>query len=103
MVHRLAPEAVADLDEIWSYIARESGRVEYADRLIDLIVGRFLLLAKQPRLGRARDQLRPGLRSFPAEGYVIFYRIDDEDLVILRVLHSRRDIEAVFSPDRPSG
>ena len=103
MVHRLAPESVADLDGIWSYIARESGRVEYADRLIDLIVGRFLLLAEQPRLGRARDQLRAGLRSFLAEGYVIFYRIDHENVVILRVLHSRRDIEAVFSPDRPSG
>ena len=66
-------------------------------RLIDSITHRFFLLAGRPYLGRRRDQdLRPGLRSFPVGEYVIFYRIEGEDVMILHVAHGRRDIEALF-------
>jgi len=70
--------------------------VDTADRLVDSITGRFYLLATHPNIGRARDEdLRPGLRSFPGE-YVIVYRIQDEDVLILRVLRGSRDIAALF-------
>lgn len=48
MAHRLAPEVETELDDIWYYIARESGNVEVADRLIDSITDRFFLLARHP-------------------------------------------------------
>lgn len=71
----LLPEAESDLDSIWLYVARESS-IETANRLIDALTDRFWLLARNPRIGRARDHdLRPGLRSFPVVEYVIFYRI----------------------------
>ncbi len=71
--------------------------MEVADRLIGTIADRFLLLASYPNLGRPRDEdLRPGLRSFPVGEYVIFYRIDGEDVVILRVLRGSRNIAALF-------
>jgi toxin ParE1/3/4 len=63
---RLAPEAEGELDEIWLYIARQSGSIDIATRVVEKITGRFWLLARYPYLGRARDDdLRPGLRSFP--------------------------------------
>ena len=65
MAHRLAPQARAQLDHIWNYIASESGSVAAADRVIDAITERFYLLAQFPYMGRARDDLRSGLRSFP--------------------------------------
>jgi hypothetical protein len=34
MAHRLAPRAETDLDEIWCYVAKESGSIEIANRLI---------------------------------------------------------------------
>lgn len=37
----LLPEAEAELDSIWLYVARESGSVEIANRLIDAITERF--------------------------------------------------------------
>jgi len=61
---RLSPEAEAELDDIWLYVARESGSIEIGNRLIDSITERFWLLAQHPRIGRPRDDLRPGLRSF---------------------------------------
>jgi toxin ParE1/3/4 len=52
---------------------------------------------RHPNLGRARDEdLRPGLRSFPVGEYVILYRIEDEDVVILRVLRGSRNMAALF-------
>ena len=58
MAHRVAPEAESGLDEIWYYIARESGSVVIADRIIDLITERFFLLGRHSHLGRRRDEER---------------------------------------------
>jgi plasmid stabilization system protein ParE len=97
MAHRLAPEAEAELDDIWYYVAKESGSIEIADRLIDSIAERFYLLASHPHIGRERDaDLRPGLRSFAVGQYVIIYRIDAKDVLILHVFRGSRDIEALL-------
>ena len=48
MAHRVAPLAEADLDDIWFYVAKESGSVEMANRLIDTVTDRFLVLAGFP-------------------------------------------------------
>jgi hypothetical protein len=50
MAHRVAPEG--DFDNIWYYVAKESGSIEIADRLIDSICQRFYLLACHPHVGR---------------------------------------------------
>jgi toxin ParE1/3/4 len=93
MAHRLAPQARAELSSIWAYIVRESGNVAAADGIIDTITEHFYLLAQYPRMGRSRDDLRPGLRSFAVGEYVIVYTIEHEDVEILRVFHGRQDIE----------
>jgi len=92
-----SPQTDSDLDEIWYYVVTKSGSIEIADRLIDSITDRFLLLARHPSIGRARDEdLRPGLRSFPVGEYLIIYRIQDEDVLILRVLRGSQNITALF-------
>ncbi len=97
MVHRVAPEAEAELDGVWYYIAKASGSIEIADRVIDSLTNRFFLLARYPHIGRRRDEdLRSGLRSFLAGEYVIIYRIEDEDVLILHVIRASRDVEALF-------
>jgi toxin ParE1/3/4 len=98
MAHLCTPQAESDLDEIWHYVATTSGAIEIADRLIDSITDRFLLLARHPHMGRSRDEdLRAGLRSFPVGNYVIIYRIQDEDVLILRVLRGSRNLGALFA------
>jgi len=97
MASRLAPEAEADLYAIWYHLATESHSIEIADRAIDSITDRFYLLATHPHMGRRRDEdLLPGLRSFPAGEYVIVYRVEANDALILRVIRGSRDIEALF-------
>jgi len=99
MTHRLAPEAESDLDDIWYYAATESGDVGIADRLIDAITARFVLLATHPHAGRRRDEdlRRPGLRSFPVGRYLVFYRVTAANNVfVLRVLSAARDIDTLL-------
>jgi toxin ParE1/3/4 len=97
MIHLRSPQADSDLDSIWQYIAIQSGSYEIADRLIDSITDSFLLLAAHPHIGRARDQdLRLGLRSFPVGNYIILYRIQDRHVLVLRVVHGSRNIQALF-------
>ena len=96
MGHRLAPRAEVDLDSTWLYVATTSGSPDIANRLIDSIASRFLLLATQPHMGRHRDEdLRPGIRTFPVGDFVIAYRIEGDDVLILRVLRGSRDINAL--------
>jgi plasmid stabilization system protein ParE len=52
MPHVRSPQADSDLDDIWYYVASETRSADVADRVIDGIVQRFLLLAKYPRIGR---------------------------------------------------
>ena len=70
---RVARSATADLDEIWTYIARRES-VEAAERFVSYLTSKFSLLARNPGLGRDRSDLRPGLRTFPVGNYRIYYR-----------------------------
>ena len=97
MAHRLAPEVDDDLDVIWYYLVKESGSVEIADRQIDRITEAFYLLSTHPHIGRRRDDdLRPGLRSFTVGNYIVLYRIDGEEALILYVMDGRRDLPALI-------
>jgi plasmid stabilization system protein ParE len=55
MSYRLSALAEKDLDDIWSYVAKDAS-LETADRLIDAIFDRFELLFEQPRMGRNRPE-----------------------------------------------
>jgi toxin ParE1/3/4 len=91
----LQPRAKADLSCIWQFIAEDSD--DQADAFIDLIDQKFELLAQQSGLGRRREELAEGLRSFPVGRYVIFYLAIDGGVQIVRVLHGARDIEVAFT------
>ena len=72
-----------------------------ADDFIDLIDEKFQNLSRQPGLGRRREELAAGLRSFPVGRHVIFYLQVQDCLRIVRVLHGARDVDAVFAdPDK---
>lgn len=91
------PRAKSDLVEIWGYIADDNeGR---ADAFVDMIGQKLLTLASNPTMGRARDELAEGLRSFPVGRYVIFYRPIPKGVEIVRVLHGSRDINTLFPPE----
>jgi toxin ParE1/3/4 len=54
------------------------------------------LIQDHPLVGRSRDEVRPGLRSLAADPHVVFYRITDDRLGIVRILDGRQDIDEIF-------
>lgn len=82
-----SPQALADLEDIWSYIARDNPAA--ADRLLNRIVDVFHLIAESPDIGFEIDAVRPGIRCKPVRrNDVIFYEFAVDSVSILRVLHA---------------
>ena len=90
----IADQAQEDLLDIWLYIANDSPLA--ANNVLDLLHEKCLALCATPELGRARDELLPGLRCLPVKRYIIFYRITSRALEIVRILSGYRDIENLF-------
>jgi plasmid stabilization system protein ParE len=63
----------------------------------DLIDATLSHLATFPGLGRPRNDLAPALRSHPFGQHVAFYRVTDEELIVVRRATERSD-----APTRPS-
>ena len=93
----LRPRAKIDLAEIWDYIAEDS--VTHADIFIETIEQKLKVLAERPGIGRTRDVLGDGLRSFPVGRYVIFYQPLQKGIDVIRVLHGARDLEAALGAE----
>lgn len=83
-----------DLVGIWRHIAADNPAA--ADGLLDRIDERCARLVESPRLGPPRDDIRPGLRYVVVGEYLILYRIIDEGILIVRVVHGRRDLFGLF-------
>ena len=83
-----------DLLEAWLYVAENS--VTAADRMLDQIEAEAIRLLDQPRMGRERPELSPGIRSWPTSTpYILFYFPNEHGVVVARVLHHARDIPAL--------
>ena len=83
-------EADSDLEDLLAFSLATWGgeqRDAYGERL--LAAARDL--QTHPRLGRARDDLQPGLRVRLAGRHAIYYIVDDEMVRIIRILHSHMD------------
>jgi len=64
-----------------------------ADRVLERIEGVLQSISEHPGLGRERAEIMAGLRSFAVMSWVVFYRIENEAIVVARVLHGARDLD----------
>lgn len=55
-------------------------------------------MATQPRMGRAREELAAGVRSFAFGRYVVFFTPLPDGIDLVRVLHGARDVDDLFDP-----
>jgi toxin ParE1/3/4 len=78
-----------------------------ADKQLHEIDRACFVLGAWPEYGRARDDVRLGIRCVSVSRYVVFYRVTMKSIEIVRVLDERRDVDAIFSevfhrPCRPA-
>jgi toxin ParE1/3/4 len=90
----ISDKARSDLLEFYAYLAARNPSAARA--AVTAINSKFSNIAQFPFIGRERSSLGTGLRSLVSGTQVIFYRVDGDQVVIVRVLDGRRDIDEEF-------
>ena len=93
-----SPEAEQDLFDIASYLTAEAS-ARTADEYLRKIFRAGERIRGRPLSGRARGGLMPGIRSVLVHPYAMFYRVEGTSVEVVRVLHQRRDLDAVFAEE----
>src|SRR5215208_1005045 len=91
--HRLRWSSTAeqDLREAWRYYVSVAS-ADVADKMLNRLKDASRKAAEQPLLRRPRDDIAPGTRSVLVHPYAVFYRVADDAVEVMRVLHQRRDL-----------
>jgi plasmid stabilization system protein ParE len=88
--------AIEDLRNLHSYIAKDSE--EYASSFVERIILSVDKLADFPGIGRMVPEAeQETIRELLYHGYRIIYRIKNEIIEILTVVHGRRELDS-FKP-----
>jgi toxin ParE1/3/4 len=90
--YRLLPLALIDLELIGDYIAEHNPNA--AIRLVNILERRWDLLTLHPFSGAPREDIAAGIRHLVVGAYLTLYRVGEDAVEILRVLHGRHNIEA---------
>ena len=93
--YRLSKEAQDDLKEIKSYTRMTWGDKQTQEYLSDIKKG-LETLVMSPELGKIRNEIFEGLRSFGVGRHIIFYRLGKTDIEVARILHNRMDAASHF-------
>ena len=94
-IYILSEIADKDLEDIFDYTVDEFG-FDQAEKYLLEIEEIFQNLIVNPQIGKKRDEIKQGLYSFPKDNHIIFYRILDNHIRIVRVLHGSQDIPKYF-------
>lgn len=89
MAYNLTEQARQDVILIYRYGASTYGAAQ-AEQYGDALEAAFDLLAQFPHLAPPRTQYDPPLHLYPLDSHLILYRHQREDIVILRIFHSRQ-------------
>jgi toxin ParE1/3/4 len=85
-----SPDAQADIDAIWDNTFEEWG-IDQAEIYVQLFRNASLMIAKNPRSGRDCSEIRAGYHRYPVGSHVMFYRIGDDSIEVVRILHQRME------------
>ncbi|WP_353217232.1 type II toxin-antitoxin system RelE/ParE family toxin [Sandarakinorhabdus sp.] len=88
--YRLSPRAQRDLEALFDDTVDRWGLAQ-AMRYTDLIEAACAALAAAPYQAPACDHIRPGYRRRAVEQHIIYFRVQDDGIAIIRILHQRMD------------
>ncbi|GLS84545.1 type II toxin-antitoxin system RelE/ParE family toxin [Paraferrimonas haliotis] len=93
---QLTLQAKSDLKDIARFTSRRWGR-EQRNVYLKQFDESFWLLAENPDIGKACNDIRHGYRKFPQSSHVIFYKqIGSQQIQIIRILHKSMDVNPIF-------
>jgi toxin ParE1/3/4 len=90
----LTTAARADLREISNH--RRIAGDPIAHALSEKIIAAAASLSERPTRQRLRNDLSPRLRALSVGNYMIFYRVQQDAVAVVRILHGSRNITPQF-------
>lgn len=84
--------ARADMRGFYRRILTESGNAAIAERFIIDLHTKMRSLAVLGVSGVPRDDISEGLRAFPYRERCFYFRVEHDEMTVLRVLHGRQDV-----------
>jgi len=88
----LSPRAKLDLSEIWDYTCSQWG-VEQAEKYLRELWSTMVRAVSDPTKSVDIGDVRRGYRKSRAGSHVIFFKVTDDEIDVVRVLHQRMDFE----------
>src|SRR6185295_2901617 len=88
----ISRKAVADLEEIWLYTV-EKCFIEQADRYYNLIFDEINYICRNIDAGKSMEHVRKGYRASKVKSHLVFYRVQNNTIEVIRILHEQMDIE----------
>jgi len=88
----LSPRAQLDLDEIWDYTASRWG-LGQAETYTRQLWQDMNAVAAQPTIGRPCPEVRDGYYKYRSGSHVLFFRLSEGGIDVIRILHGRMDFE----------
>lgn len=95
MEYFIAKEASQDLDEILDYFLVRN--INAGERFIQGFNKKCQNIAQFPNIERSYANFDPSLRGIPLDGYIIFYRVFEDSVVIVRVISGYRELKSIFA------
>ena len=80
-------------DELFFYQPADKWSVAQADRYYLLIIDEIDYICKNMNSGKPMDNIRKGYRATKVKSHLIFYRVVNNTVEVIRILHERMDIE----------
>lgn len=96
---RTAPAAREDIRDIRAYSKGRFGARVARDYLEGLSAA-FGRLAARPHAGVSESALAIGMRSIVYRSHRIYYLLEGDDLLVVRILHHARDVSGAFGTTR---
>ena len=90
----ISAPALQDLQEIIDYFARTN--VETGDKFIAKFDAWCQKLRSFPAIGKRYDGISTGLRGVLIDEYIMFYKVTDDLVEIVRIVHGKRDLFYIF-------
>lgn len=88
--YHLSGKAEEDLISIYTFSFQKFGESR-ADAYLLALEERFYALVERPFLGRSIDHIRQGYRRYEHISHSIFYKVEGDNVIIVRILHSSMD------------
>ena len=88
----ISKKAIFDLEEIWHYTV-EKWSLDQADHYYNLIFDEIHFICKNTIAGKSMEHIRKGYRASKVKSHFIFYRIQNNTVEVIRILHERMDVE----------